>query len=89
MDFDTQDLPSYIAGYDDYVDTTKPIYSEDDWFEMKREYENEIEDKDEKLDDLLDRLSWIKDKVEEIKNKKYLATKEDIKYIEEIVEEVI
>jgi uncharacterized protein (DUF342 family) len=87
MDFDTQDLPSYIAGYDEYIDTSKPVYSTDDWYERERQFESELEEKEEKIEDLLDKLSWIKDKLNEIKNKDYVPTKEDIKYIEEIVEE--
>lgn len=82
---DTTDLDSYIAGYDDYCDTTKPIYSADDFYEMKEELEKEIEEREGKIDNLLDKLSWIKDKLDEIKNKDYIPTKEDIKYIEDIV----
>lgn len=87
MNIDTQDLPSYIAGYDDYVDTSKPIYSGDEWYEREKEFESELQDKEKIIDNLLDKFSWIKDKLEEIKNKNYIPTKEDIKYIENIVEE--
>lgn len=87
MDIDTQDLPSYIAGYDDYIDDSKPVYSTCEYYDMKQHLENEIEDKENKIQDLLDKFSWIKDKLDEIKNKDYIPTKEDIKYIEEIVEE--
>lgn len=87
MNIDTQDLPSYIAGYDDYIDDSKPVYSTSEYYEMKESLESEIEDKERKIDDLLDKFSWIKDKLEEIKNKGYIPTKEDIKYIEGIVEE--
>ena len=84
---DTQDLPSYIAGYDDYIDDSKPVYSTSEYYEMKKSLESEIEDKERKIDDLLDKLSWIKDKLDETKNKDYIPTKEHIKYIESIVEE--
>ena len=83
MNIDTQDLPSYMAGYDDYCDTSKPVYSVDDWYEWQKE----LEEKERKISDLLDKFSWIKDKLDEIKNKDYIPTKEDIKYIESIVEE--
>lgn len=85
---ETQDLPSYIAGYDDYCDTSKPIYSTDDYYEMKEEFDNEIAEKEKQIDNLLDKFSWIKEKIDEIRNKNYIPTKEDIEYIEEIVEEV-
>ena len=87
MNVDTQDLPSYIAGYDDYIDDSKPVYSTNEYCKMKESLESEIEDKERKIDDLLDKLSWIKNKLDEIKNKGYIPTKEDIKYIESIVEE--
>lgn len=87
MNVDTQDLPSYIAGYDDYIDDTKPVYSTNEYYKMKESLESEIEDKERKIDDLLDKLGWIKNKLDEIKNKGYIPTKEDIKYIESIVEE--
>lgn len=85
---ETQDLPSYIVGYDDYCDTSKPVYSTDDYYEMKEEFDNEIAEKEKQIDNLLDKFSWIKEKIDEIRNKDYVPTKEDIEYIEEIVEEV-
>ena len=84
---DTQDLDSYYSGYDDYCDTSKPVYSNDQWYEREEEFKNELQDKENKIDNLLDKLSWIKDKLEEIKNKGYIPTKEDIEYIKKIVEE--
>lgn len=84
---DTTDLDSYIAGYDEYCDTSKPVYSTDEYYSMKEELEGEIQQKEQRIDDLLDKLSWIKDKLNEIKTKNYEPTIEDIKYIEEIVKE--
>ena len=89
MDIDTTDLCSYYAGYDDYIDTSKPIYSDDDFREFRREFEREIEKQEDRIDSLLDKLGWIRDKLDEIKNNNYEPTKEDLEYIEKIVEEDI
>lgn len=60
MDFDTQDLPSYIEGYDDYCDTSKPVYSTDEYCEMKEYYERKLEEKEEEINKLLLVLEEIK-----------------------------
>ena len=50
MNIDTQDLSSYIPGYDDYVDDTKPVYSTKEYYDMKELLESEIEDKEEEIE---------------------------------------
>ena len=71
MNIDTQDLSSYIAGYDDYVDDTRPVYSTKEYYDMKELLESEIEDKEEeieRLNNIINKLEqWLVERIDEYK----------------------
>lgn len=87
MDIDTTDLTSYIPGYDDYCENDYTV-SFEEYNDMKNSLQDEIEKQDYVIEDLKDNFNYIKEKIEEIKDKNYKATEEDIKYIEDIISEI-
>ena len=77
MDIDTTDLTSYYPGYDEYCECDDKV-SFEEYEDMRRELENEVE----RLQEKLDSISYI---VSDIKEKNYLNIEVEIKKIEDII----
>lgn len=67
MNIDTQDLPSYIAGYDNYIDDTRPVYSTREYNDMKEELESKIEDKEDEIYEQEEEIERLKSIIKEVR----------------------